>query len=277
MEMKKLLLYLLSFVFCLSQSLVDGIAFKVNNSPITLYELKELQKEKGISYKDAKKLLIIKAIKKQEMKRLQVEADERIVDEQIAAAAKIKGVSRDEFVSNMTASGYSYEELRDFYRDYIKEELLTQKILSTNLKIVDEKELKQYYDTHQKEFALPKEVIIIQYAAQNERLLAQAMNNPLVRVAGVDKREERVTLENINPQIAQMFASTPKGQFTQIINNGGASLAFYIKDKKGSTMMPYEQIKPMIMQQIVLSRKDKILEEYFDRLLASAIITEVRK
>lgn len=274
--MKKL--FFLSFLFLSlsAQSIVDGIAFKVNNYPVTIYELQSLQKSKNISAKQAREELILKVIKMQEAQRLQIIADETMIDEQIQAAATMKGISRDEFVANMIGSGYSYEELRMFYKEYIQNELLTQKILSTNLKIVDEKELKKFYDTHQKDFTLPKEVVVIQYASNNDKLLAQAMNNPLMQIRGVEKREEKITLSNINPQIAQLFADTPKGEFTQILNNGGAVLAFYIKDKIGSTLMPYEQIKPMIMQKIVYARKDKILQEYFERLIASAIITNVR-
>ena len=272
----------IKLIFALSLSLyaekiVDGIAFKVNNSPVTLYEITSLQKSKNISQKEAKKELILKVIKAQEAERLQIIADETMIDEQIQAAATMKGISRDEFVANMISSGYSYEELRAFYKDYIQEQLLTQRILSTNLKIVDEKELKKFYDTHQKDFTLPKEIVVIQYASSNEKLLAQAMNNPIMQVRGVDKREDKISLSSINPQIAQLFADTPKGKFTQILNNGGAVVAFYIKDKIGSSLLPYEQIKPMIMQKVVYARKDKILQEYFERLLASAIVTNVRK
>lgn len=274
--MKKLFFLGFMFLSLSAQNIVDGIAFKVNNYPVTMYELQSLQKSKNISAKQAREELILKVIKMQEAQRLQIIADETMIDEQIQAAATMKGISRDEFVANMIGSGYSYEELRMFYKEYIQNELLTQKILSTNLKIVDEKELKKFYDTHQKDFTLPKEVVVIQYASNNDKLLAQAMNNPLMQIRGVEKREEKITLNNINPQIAQLFADTPKGEFTQILNNGGAVLAFYIKDKIGSTLMPYEQIKPMIMQKIVYARKDKILQEYFERLIASAIITNVR-
>lgn len=272
----------IKLIFALSLSLyaekiVDGIAFKVNNSPVTLYEITSLQKSKNISQKEAKKELILKVIKAQEAERLQIIVDETMIDEQIQAAATMKGISRDEFVANMISSGYSYEELRAFYKDYIQEQLLTQRILSTNLKIVDEKELKKFYDTHQKDFTLPKEVVVIQYASSNEKLLAQAMNNPIMQVRGVDKREDKISLSSINPQIAQLFADTPKGKFTQILNNGGAVVAFYIKDKIGSSLLPYEQIKPMIMQKVVYARKDKILQEYFERLLANAIVTNVRE
>lgn len=274
--MKKLLCLSLVILFSNAQNIVDGIAFKVNNYPVTLYELQSLQKNQKLSAKEAKEQLVLKVIKMQEAQRLQIIADDAMIDQQIQAAATMKGISRDEFVANMIGSGYSYEELRAFYKEYIQNELLTQRILSTNLKIVDEKELKKFYDTHQKDFTLPKEVVVIQYASNNDKLLAQAMNNPLMQIRGVEKRQEKITLSNINPQIAQLFADTPKGEFTQILNNGGAVLAFYIKDKIGSTLMPYEQIKPMIMQKIVYERKDKILQEYFERLIASAIITDVR-
>lgn len=270
--------YLSVLALCLqAQNIVDGIAFKVNNYPVTLYELQSLQQNQKLSPKQAREQLILKVIKMQEAERLQIIADETMIDQQIQAAATMKGISRDEFVANMIGSGYSYEELRAFYKEYIQNELLTQRILSTNLKIVDEKELKKFYDTHQKDFTLPKEVVVIQYASNNDKLLAQAMNNPLMQIRGVEKREEKISLANINPQIAQLFADTPKGEFTQILNNGGAVLAFYIKDKIGSTTLPYEQIKPMIMQKIVYERKDLILKEYFERLVASAIITDVRK
>ena len=264
-------------VFLEAQNIIDGIAFKVNNYPVTLYELQSLEQKEKLSPKEARKALILKVIKMQEAQRLQIIADETMIDQQIQAAATMKGISRDEFVANMISDGYSYEELRAFYKEYIQNELLTQRILSTNLKIVDEKELKKFYDTHQKDFTLPKEVVVIQYASNNEKLLAQAMNSPLMQIRGVEKRQEKISLGNINPQIAQLFADTPKGEFTQILNNGGAVLAFYIKDKIGSTTLPYEQIKPMIMQKIVYERKDLILQEYFERLVSSAIITDVRK
>lgn len=260
-----------------AETLIDGIAFKVNNYPITLYEISRLKKDKKISDKEARHLLILKAVKLQEMQRLQIEASELDIDRQIEAAASMKGISRDEFVAGMLDDGYSYEELRSFYKDQIEDDLLTQRILSTSLKIVDERELKKYYDEHKNEFSMPKEVVVIQYAAQNEKMLAQAINNPLIRIPGVSRREEKVALSGVNLQIAQLFAQTQKGQFTPIVNNGGASLAFYIKDKTGSILMPFDQIKQLIMQKVILSRKEKILQEYFDRLIASAIVVEIRK
>lgn len=260
-----------------AETLIDGIAFKVNNYPITLYEISKLKKDKKISDKEARHLLILKAVKLQEMQRLQIEASELDIDRQIEAAASMKGISRDEFVAGMLDDGYSYEELRSFYKDQIEDDLLTQRILSTSLKIVDERELKKYYDEHKNEFSMPKEVVVIQYAAQNEKMLAQAINNPLIRIPGVSRREEKVALSGVNLQIAQLFAQTQKGQFTPIVNNGGASLAFYIKDKTGSILMPFDQIKQLIMQKVILSRKEKILQEYFDRLIASAIVVEIRK
>lgn len=256
---------------------IDGIAFKVNNYPITLYEISKVKKDKKISDEEARRFLILKAVKLQEIQRLQIEANEIDIDRQIQAAASMKGISRDEFVAGMLNNGYSYEELRSFYKDQIEDDLLTQRILSTSLKIVDEKELKKYYDEHKSEFSMPKEVIVIQYAAQNEKMLTQAINNPLIRMPGVSRREEKVNLSGVNPQIAQLFAQTQKGQFTPIIDNGGASLAFYIKDKMGSISMPFDQIKQLIMQKVILSRKEKLLQEYFDRLIASAIVVEIRK
>lgn len=260
-----------------AETLIDGIAFKVNNYPITLYEISKLKKDKKISDEEARHLLILKAVKLQEMQRLQIEASELDIDRQIEAAASMKGISRDEFVAGILDDGYSYEELRSFYKDQIEDDLLTQRILSTSLKIVDERELKKYFDEHKNEFSMPKEVVVIQYAAQNEKILSQAINNPLIRIPGVSRREEKVALSGVNLQIAQLFAQTQKGQFTPIINNGGASLAFYIKDKTGSILMPFDQIKQLIMQKVILSRKEKILQEYFDRLIASAIVVEIRK
>lgn len=282
MNKKTNLFHLTSILLFLLQVLqattpINGIALKVNNYPITLYEISKLKKDKKISDEEARRLLILKAVKLQEMQRLQIEANELDIDREIEAAASMKGISRDEFVEGMLGNGYSYEELRSFYRDQIKNDLLTQRILSTSLKIVDERELKKYYDEHEKEFSMPKEVIVIQYAAQNEKMLAQAISNPLIRMPGVSRREERVNLTEVNPQIAQLFAQTKKGQFTPIINNGGASLAFYIKDKMGNALMPFDQIKQFIMQRVILSRKEKLLQEYFDRLIASAIVVEIRK
>lgn len=256
---------------------INGIAFKVNNYPVTLYEISKLKKDKKISDDEARRLLILKAVKIQEMQRLQIEANEIDIDKNIESAASMKGISRDAFIAGMLNDGYSYEELRSFYKEQIEDELLTQRILSTSLKIVDERELKKYYDGHKSEFTLPKEVVVIQYAAQNEKMLAQAINNPLIRIPGVSRREEKVSLAGINPQIAQLFAQTQKGHFTQVIDNGGVSLAFYIKDKTGSILMPFDQIKQLIMQKVILSRKEKILQEYFDRLIASAIVVEIRK
>lgn len=279
----KISFFYLAPILCLlletsqAETLIDGIAFKVNNYPITIYEISKLKRDKKISDEEARHLLILKAVKLQEMQRLQIEANELDIDRQIEAAASIKGISRDKFVAGMLDDGYSYEELRSFYKDQIEDDLLTQRILSTSLKIVDERELKKYYDEHKDEFSMPKEVVVIQYAAQNEKMLTQAINNPLIRIPGVSRREEKVALSRINLQIAQLFAQTQKGQFTPIINNGGASLAFYIKDKTGSILMPFDQIKQLIIQKVILSRKEKILQEYFDRLIASAIVVEIRK
>ena len=57
-------------------NIVGGIAIKVNNDPITLYEIQSLSAKQHISKDKAQEILIAQRLKDQEIKRLNIAIDD---------------------------------------------------------------------------------------------------------------------------------------------------------------------------------------------------------
>ncbi|PAF43212.1 peptidylprolyl isomerase [Helicobacter sp. 11S02596-1] len=259
-------------------NIVGGIAITVNGDPITLYQIEETQKKMKISKKKAIDMLIAQRIKTQEIKRLKIHIDDARVEQEIENIAKHNGMDRDSFVNALISQGISYGKYKDELKEQIQTQELLRSVLLSNVNTAGETQMRDYYDKHKAEFSVPKEVETIRYVSKDPEALKKALENPMMKISGVDRGEEKISLEALNPQVAQVFIQTDKNAFTPILNAGeGSYVSFFIKDKIGQVEIPFEQAKNFIAQKLVEGSQDRILDEYFEKIRAKAKINIIRE
>ena len=270
-------LYLLFICFTFGFSeIIAGIALTVNGDPITLYQIKKTQEEKKLDKKAAIDFLISQVIKDQEVKRLKIDVSDSRIDNEIQDIAYRNHLSIDNFFKKIKAQeGLNPQQYKDQLKDQIKTQELMRNILSSN--VAGEDEMREYYDKHQEEFNLPKEVIAIRFTSAKMETLQEAMKTPNQGIRGVERAEETIPMDSVPPQVAQIFAATKKGNFTTVLNGGnGSYMAFLIKEKKGEEKIDYQQAKNFIAQKLIEKRQDKILEDYFEKVRQKAVVINLR-
>ena len=149
--------------------------------------------------------------------------------------------------------------------------------LASNARVNDESELLDYYNRHKSEFLMPAEIKVRRYSSTTQDLLEDIVNGGSTKKNGVDVLDETLNASNLNPQLLDIFLRVPKGSFTPILNSGnGVFIIFMIQDRIGNTQLPFVQVRGIIMQKIISSKQDKILNDHFEKLKSSAKIVMLR-
>lgn len=260
-----------------STKIIDAIAIKVNGDPITLYQIKNTEEKFKLNKQKAIDKLIAEKIKIQEIKRLNIHIDEARIEQEIDNIAKHNGLDHDSFLSALMQQGINFSQYRDQLKEQIQTQELLRSILLSDINTTGETQMRNYYNKHEKEFNMPKEVEVIRYVSKNTQALQKAISNPMMKVAEVEKGEEKISIDTLNPQIAQIFVQGDKNTFTPILNAGdGNFVSFYIKDKIGQVHVGFEQAKNFIAQKLAEENQDRILEEYFEKIRVKAKINFIR-
>lgn len=258
--------------------IIGGIAITVNGDPITLYEIAQTQKKLKLDKQKAIDVLIADRIKSQEIKRLNIHVDDARIESEIKNIAKHNGMDYDTFIATLMKQGISYGKYKDELKEQIQTQELLRSVLLSNVNTAGETEMRNYYNKHKEEFSIPKEVETIRYVSKDPEALKKATENPMMKIANVDSGEEKISLESLNPQIAQVFIQTKTKSFTPILNAGeGSYVSFFIKDKVGTTQVPFQQAKNFIAQKLVEGNQDRILDEYFEKIRVKAKIKIIRE
>lgn len=260
-----------------AQNIVGGIAIKVNNDPITLYEIQSLSAKQHISKNKAQEILIAQRLKDQEIKRLNIIADDMRLEQEMQSIAAQNNLSYQQFIQALYQQGLTPESYKAKLKDQIQtRELMRNILLSTDT--ASEETMRKYYDTHKNEFVTADQVQTIRYNSKDPKLLERAIANTTLTLNGVEKTPEKLKLNTLNPQIAQMFAQLQKGQFSPILDAGnGSYVAFLVQEKSGDNTMSFEEAKGIIAQRLAQDHQEQILSEYFEKIKQKAHIEYVRQ
>lgn len=273
------------FVLCsigYALNIVNGIAFYVNDEPVTLYELYKTAQMAKISKEEAVELLITQKIQDEEVARYHLSASELEIDEMLHEIAARNRQSVESMRENLQAQGIDME----YYRNDVKKRVLQKKlyamIVSQNLELADENELQQYYEQHRADFLIPTHIKIIRYGASSRELLEHLVSQkyPLGSVpptpSGIVSAPEEIETAKLNPQLTALLMEVPVGKFTPIFNVGGEFVAFWVLAKSGGVAMPFEESKQLIFGKIMREKEGRVLAEHFEKLRAAAKITILR-
>lgn len=261
-----------------ASDVIAGVAVRVNGHAITLHEIEKMQKTMKVDRQQAIDLLINERLKDDEIERFKISIDEFKIDDEIGRIASSNGINKSALIAQLAREGVSYQAYRADLKKQLQTRELMQKILASNVNITDESELFAYYNAHKKDFEVPSSVKVMRYSTSSDALLQKAMKDPKQNIEGVQKHEETINMHILSPQIAQVFVTTPKGDFTPVLNAGNNVLvSFLVLEKLGEKLMSYEEAKPMVNQRVMAQKEQSIIKEHFAKIRASAKIVYLRE
>lgn len=259
------------------EHIVGGVAIKVNGDPITLYEIKTIQKQRHFDKAQAIEFLVAQRLKTQEIERLKINVDDERLDREIENIANQNQMNMQQFMLALKREGIEY----DMYRDELKDQIETRELMRNVLLSAEtssEDEIHRYYNEHKNEFSTPKEVEVARYTSKNPKLLERTIANPNTSISGVEKTQERLELNALNPQIAQLFSSLREGRFTPVLDAGGGSyVTFRVVKKIGKNVMNFDEARHYIAQKLSQNNQEKVLSEYFEKIKQKAHIQTLRE
>lgn len=261
-----------------ASDVIAGVAVRVNGHAITLHEIEKMQKAMKVDRQQAIDLLINERLKDDEIERFKIGIDEFKIDDEIGRIASSNGINKSALIAQLAREGVSYQAYRADLKKQLQTRELMQKILASNVNITDESELFAYYNAHKKDFEVPSSVKVMRYSTSSDALLQKAMKDPKKNIEGVQKQEETINMHILSPQIAQVFVTTPKGDFTPVLNAGNNVLvSFLVLEKLGEKLMSYEEAKSMVNQRVMAQKEQSIIKEHFAKIRASAKIVYLRE
>lgn len=273
--MKKYIVSLLCVVGLAHAGLVNAVAIIVNDSPITLYDIDKTMQEKNLSKNDAARVLIDEKIYQQEVQKHNVAVDIFDVESFIQKLAAQNKMSTLDFKS-LVRQQQDYGEFEKKIKEQILHQKLVKKISEGNLKYATDDDIKIYYENNLAQFHIPNKIDVVAYVSKNKAMLSQIQKNPMFNSPEVVSQELSLMQDELPPQVKYIVNSTPIGQFSAIFAQNQQYNMFFIKEKKEVKTLTLDEVKEQIFQQIMQSREESFLNEYFETQRITANIKIVR-
>jgi peptidyl-prolyl cis-trans isomerase SurA len=285
-----------------SGEIVDRIIAIVNDDILTLKETeKYVQIEtkdkfvsvneyfRNIQLKERISVLIDGILIKQQAKKLRISVSDKEVDNIIGNIKKQYLIDDEQLKSKLKEENINYN---DFYEG-IKMNTLRGRVMAQVISpdvIVTDKSLKEYYDAHidefrDEEFKL-QQIFISNRTIDGQKKILAAHNllkegKPFEAVAkefsedpsapdggniGYVKKGELV------PGLKEAIGTLRAGEYSQILSTPYGFHILRVADIKKGDMLPFDEVKGIIHERIVVEESEKRYKEYIDKLRASAYI-----
>ena len=150
-------LFVASSVFS-APSLVNGIAFFVNGNPVTLLDVYKVQQRDKVEQNIAVDILINEKLHEEEIKKHNIIVTELELSDELNSIAKQNKTTSTQLESYIRTNGGNWESYKDEIKKRILKRKLYQIISQESLKMVNEDELRNYYNAHKEEFSIPQSI-----------------------------------------------------------------------------------------------------------------------
>ena len=273
----KSLFIVLLFKFSLFAGLVDGVSVVVNNTPITLYEIKKFSIQHKLPIKKAIETLIREKLKNNLIKKYALEATDSEVSDEIEKISSNAGLSIIDFENYLTKKGIDLDEYKKDLAKKIAQRKLYKKIVSDKIKRATPQELKEYYEKNINLYSIPQMVEVTEYDAKDKNSLESLIKNPMLNIPNITKKDVVLKTNKINPKLLYILQQTKEGNFTPILTVKNGFISFYVKRKINVKPIPFDKVKNAIFAEIMNKREQDIIKSYFDKLVSEANIKVLRE
>ena len=256
--------------------IVNGVALTVNDQPITIYDIDKTVSINKISKNEAVGLLIDKALYEQAVSQNNITADVFDVNEYIERLAKANGMDLYSFKAIVKQKYANYADFEEEAKDAVIRQKLIQKIVKGQLAVATQEDMELYYEKNKGQFSTSKAYEVIQYTSKNKASLANAINNPMVIAADVEKTPLKLGVQSLQPQMQLLLNDTKLNTFTPIFTANKQLVSLFVIKKEGTTSLDFETVKAKIFNDMMSLREKKYLKDYFEKQKLTADIKIVR-
>ena len=256
--------------------IVNGVALTVNDQPITIYDIDKTVSINKISKNEAVGLLIDKTLYEQAVSQNNITADVFDVNEYIEKLAKANGMDLYSFKAIVKQKYANYADFEEEAKDAVIRQKLIQKIVKGQLAVATQEDMELYYEKNKSQFSTSKAYEVTQYTSKNKASLANAINNPMVIAADVEKTSLKLGVQSLQPQMQFLLNDTKLNTFTPIFTANKQFVSLFVIKKEGTTSLDFETVKAKIFNDMMSLREKKYLKDYFEKQKLTADIKIVR-
>jgi len=277
--MKKIFLTSLMTLGILNAGIINGVSVTVNNTPITLYEIQELSTQKGIPQNDAMNLLVRKKLEEYEAEQRKIKISDTELQDEISTLARRNRMSVMEFKDAIrTSRGISSEQLKKQLNRQLLQKKLYSSITYSKMKMPDENEISDYYRINKDEFSVASSYDVVQYKANNPKILQSVASNPLMNLQGVSRQNMTLNTQRLSPDFVKLLHNTKEQTFSSIVPDKDAGYAlYYVQAKNNLQLAPIEKVRNSIINSIMEEKRERTLKNYFQKLRVTADIKIIRE
>lgn len=258
-------------------SLVNGIAFFVNGSPVTLMEVYKTQQREKISQEVAVDHLINERLHEEEINKRKLHVNDLEIEDEIQRLARQSGRTLEDAKRYVQSNGGSWDAYKETIKKDILKHKLYQSITQESLRLVDDKEVLEYYNSHRDDFSIPQSIDVVKFYSKDSAAIERLVQSGgRVVESNVGRENEVLQTAALNPQIAPSFTQGKIGGFTPIFPIGEDYVVFLIEGKHNPIVIPYENAKNIALQKIMQEKESYVIYEYFEKLRSNAKVNIVR-
>lgn len=260
----------------LNAGLVNAIALKINDEPITLFDIDEKMMQKGITKDEAVGILIEETLYDQQIKKYNINIDAFELRAHLEKIAASNGMDLHTFKSVIRQKFGNIEVFEAQTKEKMKRDKLMSKIVKGNLKYASDDDLKIYYDNNPDKFNIANILETVIYTSKSSKELQAFKSNPMLVSKNIKQENKTFTQKDLNPQMKYLLNDTKEGKFTPIVRLGNEFGMIYIVKKSDMKVMSFDEVKNMIFETVMKERERQYLKEYFNKLKINADIEVIR-
>ena len=220
--------------------------------------------------------MIDKTLYEQAIKENNISADIFDVNNYIEKLANANGMDLYSFKAIVKQKYGNYSDFEEEAKDAVIRQKLIQKIVKGQLAVASQEDMELYYEKNKAQFSSSKIYEVMQYTSKNKASLANALNNPMVIAADVEKTPLKLGVESLQPQMQFLLNETKLNSFTPIFTANKQFVSLFVTRKEGTTSLDFETVKAKIFNDIMTTREKKYLKDYFEKQKLTADIKIVR-
>jgi len=261
----------------LYSGIVNGVAVRVNEDIVTLYELDQVMQKQRVSKEEAVEFMINEKLREAEIERLGISIDSFELEGRIMEIARNNNLTLEGFKEVLAARLIGYEEYKDQIENQMIQERLARKVFSEEETIIDTADARLYYDNHPEEFRSATHVNVRKYVAQNRNELINFLRNPMMISSRIAVEEESIEIASLNPRLKAIINETKEGRFTPPIPlSQTLFVSLQVLEKVGEHLREFDDVKGEITQRLRNENRGLAIERYFNKLRARAKISYLR-
>ena len=259
-----------------SAGTVDGVSVIINKEPTTLYDVFKYSQRFNISKKESLDILVRQKLEDSEIKKLGITVDNFEIDQYIENLAISNNMNQYDFLNMIRSKNIEISEYKEDLKKKLQRDKLYKKIVSTKMQQMSDGELQAYYNDNLNEFSQASAFDVTIYTSANQQSLAAIQSNPMSAVSDVQLQEGRMEASKTDPKLLALLNKTPQGKFSSINKSDSNYVMFFVKEKHNLQSVSFADAKNYIYNKLGEGKEQKAIEEYFEKLKASANIQVLR-